>query len=164
MGKNWGQSDLTHFVRKKQIKSSDPFRKLMGLGPFMKAMGLGRVEILVDTLKVDGENFYLEFHLHSSVEAEGWSESSYPVCTLCSGYTSGWITEALTNGVIPIYSVEVECESTGKSNCCKFMVSSVNTLEENVQNYLNRTNNIKQISTVMNKMNWIFVDTYQQRN
>lgn len=150
-------------MQSKQIKASDSIRKLMGLGPFMKAIGLGKYEMIPDSLKIEGENFYMEFQVHSCAEAEEWSESTSPVCTLCSGYASGWITEALTNGVVPIYAFEVECEATGKTNCCKFVVSSVSTVQENVQNYLYRTNNVKDLTAIMQKMNSVFVDSNRQQ-
>jgi two-component sensor histidine kinase/predicted hydrocarbon binding protein len=115
-----GKEDALAFHKKMEL--SDPVQKLSA-GPVHFAFtGWANVEILPESNPSPDENFFLKYIHHNSFEAQSWikanRKSDFPVCTMNSGYSSGWCEESFG---IALTAVEVECEARGDKQCTFIM-------------------------------------------
>ena len=125
-----GKEDAKAFHKK--MKLEDPIQKLSA-GPIHFAYtGWANVEILAESNPSPDENFFLKYHHHNSFEAQSWKKagrrSTFPVCTMNSGYSSGWCEESFG---IPLTAVEISCEAKGDENCTFIMAPP-----DRIQEYL----------------------------
>ncbi|UKN00617.1 hypothetical protein K6119_12845 [Paracrocinitomix mangrovi] len=123
-----GREDAKDFHKKMKLK--EPIERLSA-GPVHFAFtGWANVEILPECNPVPNENFYLKYHHHNSFEAQSWikagKKSEIPVCTMNSGYSSGWCEESFG---IPLTAIEIECEAQGAENCT-FIMAPPNRIYE----------------------------------
>ncbi|MBD3636216.1 MAG: XylR N-terminal domain-containing protein [Crocinitomicaceae bacterium] len=115
-----GKEDAKAFHKKMNLK--DPVEKLSA-GPVHFAFtGWANVEILPESNPAPDDTFFLKYVHHNSFEAQSWisagRKSDIPVCTMNSGYSSGWCEESFG---IPLTAVELECEAHGAENCTFIM-------------------------------------------
>lgn len=121
--------DIAHVLGKKdalsfhdKMKLEDPVEKLSA-GPVHFAFtGWANVEILPESNPSPDDNYYLKFYHHNSFEAQAWlaasRKSKGPVCTMNSGYSSGWCEESFG---ISLTTVEIACEAAGDEHCTFIM-------------------------------------------
>lgn len=115
-----GKEDALAFHKK--MKLTDPVQKLSA-GPVHFAFtGWANVEILPESRPSPDENFFLKYYHHNSFEAQSWIKAKrkahFPVCTMNSGYSSGWCEESFG---FPLTAVEIECEAHGDDHCTFIM-------------------------------------------
>lgn len=129
--------DIGHVLGKKDALSfhermslTDPIEKLSA-GPVQFAYtGWANVEILPESNPSPDENFYLKYHHHNSFEAQSWLKakrtSDKPVCTMNSGYSSGWSAESYG---MSLTAVEISCEAC-RDEYCTFVMAPPNKINE----------------------------------
>jgi two-component sensor histidine kinase/predicted hydrocarbon binding protein len=115
-----GKEDALAFHEKMNLV--DPLEKLAA-GPVHFAFtGWANVEISPESNPSLDEHFYLKFYHHNSFEAQAWMKakipSEIPVCTMNSGYSSGWCEESFG---MPLTAVEIACEAHGAERCTFIM-------------------------------------------
>ncbi len=116
-----GKADAKSFANKIAVKDN---LEIFSTGPILFAhAGWGLVEILPESNVVPNENYYLSYNHHHSFEVDEWLKrgikTSFPVCTMNAGYSSGWCEECFG---ISLVTVEVECRAKG-DNICKFIMA-----------------------------------------
>ena len=121
--------DIAHVLGKEdakvfhqRMKLSDPLQKLSAGPVHFAYTGWANVEILPESNPNPDDTFLLKFHHHNSFEAQSWikakRKSEIPVCTMNSGYSSGWCAESFG---IPLTTVEICCEAQGAKHCTFIM-------------------------------------------
>jgi two-component sensor histidine kinase/predicted hydrocarbon binding protein len=121
--------DIAHVLGKEdakvfhqRMKLSDPLHKLSAGPVHFAYTGWANVEILPESNPSPDDTFLLKFHHHNSFEAQSWikakRKSEIPVCTMNSGYSSGWCAESFG---IPLTTVEICCEAQGAKHCTFIM-------------------------------------------
>ncbi len=137
IGNVLGKKDAKAFHKKMKLK--DAVQKLSAGPVHFAYTGWANVEIHPDSRPSPDDNFYLKYYHHNSFEAQSWikakRKSEGPVCTMNSGYSSGWCEESFG---IPLTSVEIECEAHGADKCTFIMAPP-----EKINEYLDKEESIK---------------------
>lgn len=125
-----GKEDAKAFHQK--MKLTDPVQKLSAGPVHFAYTGWANVEILPESNPSPDENFFLKYYHHNSFEAQSWiktnRKSDIPVCTMNSGYSSGWCEESFG---IPLTAVEIECEAHGAKHCT-FIMAPPDRIQEHL--------------------------------
>ena len=129
-----GKVDAIAFHKNLSLK--DPLEKLAA-GPIHFAYtGWANVEISSESNPSPGENFFLKYQHHNSFEAQAWikagKKSDSPVCTMNSGYSTGWCEESFG---VSLTAVEISCEAKGDDSCT-FIMAPTNKIEDYVEEYV----------------------------
>lgn len=133
--------DIAHVLGKKdaaafhvKMKLTDPIQQLSAGPVHFAYSGWANVEILEESNPSPDENFFLKFHHHNSFEAQSWikakRKSEIPVCTMNSGYSSGWCEASFG---IALTTVEICCEAQGADHCTFIMAPP-----HKIQSYLDK--------------------------
>lgn len=134
-----GKKDAKAFH--KRMKLTDPIQKLSAGPVHFAYTGWANVEILTESNPSPDQNFFLKYHHHNSFEAQSWIKakraSDKPVCTMNSGYSSGWCEESFG---IPLTAVEISCEACGDENCT-FIMAPPNKINEYLEEIKNVNKN-----------------------
>lgn len=127
-----GKEDAKAFHKK--MKLQDPVQKLSAGPVHFAYTGWANVEVLPESKPSPDSNFFMKYYHHNSFEAQAWIKagrtSKLPVCTMNSGYSSGWCEESFG---IPLTAVEISCEAQGADHCT-FIMAPPDRIEE----YLDR--------------------------
>lgn len=137
--------DLAHAVGRSDART---FHAKMGLvepiarlsaGPIHFAhSGWAFVDISPESRPVAGPDFYLLYDHPYSFESDAWlragKQRGFTVCVMNAGYSSGWCEESFG---LPLVAVEVLCRARG-DDCCRFIMSPPQRLQEHVERYLKR--------------------------
>jgi len=126
-----GLEDAKTFHSKMNL--TDPISKLSA-GPVHFAYSGWAFVDIIEGNPTDDENFYLKYNHPYSFEADSWIDkgikSEKPVCTMNSGYSSGWCEESFG---IPLTAVEITCRAKGDENCTFIMAHP-----DKIQDYLDK--------------------------
>lgn len=121
-----GLEDAKTFHKKMNL--TDPVSKLSAGPVHFAYSGWAFVDIIDGTPSAD-ENFYLKFNHPYSFEASSWLakgiKSDVPVCTMNSGYSSGWCEESFG---VPLTTVEITCKAKG-DDMCTFVMAHPNKIQ-----------------------------------
>ncbi|MBN4071525.1 XylR N-terminal domain-containing protein [Crocinitomix catalasitica] len=135
-----GKEDGKAFHKKMELK--DPVQKLSAGPVHFAYTGWANVEILPESKPSPDNDYFIKYYHHNSFEAQSWikagRKSDHPVCTMNSGYSSGWCQESFG---IPLTAVEIACEAQGAEKCT-FIMAPPDRIEE----YLDREEMVKDIS------------------
>ena len=111
-----GKEDAKAFHQKMDLK--DPVQKLSAGPVHFAYTGWANVEVLPESAPSPDNNYFLKYYHHNSFEAQAWiragRKSKSPVCTMNSGYSSGWCEASFR---IPLTAVEIACEAQGAEHC-----------------------------------------------
>ncbi|MGV6860776.1 MAG: histidine kinase dimerization/phosphoacceptor domain -containing protein [Putridiphycobacter sp.] len=128
-----GLEDAKVFHQKMNLK--DPISKLSA-GPVHFAYSGWAFVDIIDSNPTPDENYYLKYNHPYSFEAQSWLvkgiKSTVPVCTMNSGYSSGWCEESFG---IPLTTVEISCKAKGDDTCTFIMAPP-----HKIQGYLDKEN------------------------
>jgi len=94
------------------------------LGPaYFSYAGWGEVSLDESSRLEPGPGFLLRYVHRRSFEADVWLEqglsSTFPVCVMNAGYSSGWTSEVFG---LPLSAVEVRCRAMGH-DACRFVMA-----------------------------------------
>lgn len=115
-----GLEDAANLHEKMKLKN--PISK-MSAGPVHFAYtGWAFVDILPESRPSKNDDFYLKYRHPFSFEADSWiragKRSSFPVCIMNAGYSSGWCEASFG---MSLTSVEVTCRARGDKHCTFIM-------------------------------------------
>lgn len=126
-----GLEDARTFHSKMNL--ADPISKLSAGPVHFAYTGWASVNI-IEGNPTEDKNFYLKYNHPYSFEADSWIDkglkSDQPVCTMNSGYSSGWCEESFG---VPLTAVEISCRAKGDENCTFIMAHP-----DKIKNYLNK--------------------------
>lgn len=132
-----GREDAKDFHKKMNL--TDALEKLSAGPVYFAFAGWANVEILPESNPIPDDNFFLKYYHHNSFEAQAWikagRKSELPVCTMNSGYSSGWCEESFG---LPLTAVEIECEAHGAERCTFIMAPP-----HKIQEYLEKEDTFK---------------------
>ena len=116
-----GKQDAKDFHKK--LNLIDPMEKL-SVGPVLFShTGWAFVDIFPESNPSPDEGFYLVYDHIYSFESEAWLEagkkSTFPVCVMNAGYSSGWCEESFG---IPLVASEILCKAKG-DKACRFIMA-----------------------------------------
>ncbi|MCC6408819.1 MAG: response regulator [Planctomycetes bacterium] len=129
-----GKSDARAFHQKMGLV--DPLAKLSA-GPIHFAhTGWAFVDILPESRPAPDESCSLVFDHPYSFESHAWlaagERSTFPVCIMNAGYSSGWCEESFG---VELVAAEILCRAKG-DDCCRFVMAHPRHLEARVSHYL----------------------------
>ncbi|MBK7818344.1 MAG: PAS domain S-box protein [Sphingobacteriaceae bacterium] len=123
-----GHEDALSFHKKLKLK--DPISKLSAGPVHFAYTGWASVDISTDSNPSPDGNFFLKYNHPFSFEADSWiklkKKSSFPVCIMNSGYSSGWCEASFG---IPLTAVEITCRAKGDKEC-SFIMAPPSRIEE----------------------------------
>jgi two-component system, cell cycle sensor histidine kinase and response regulator CckA len=131
-----GRSDAKNFHDKMQL--SDPIAR-MSAGPVHFAhAGWAFVE-LADEAKPTSDDEFLSIYDHPySFESDAWVRagraSTFPVCIMGSGYSSGWCEESFG---VKLVAAEILCRAKG-DHTCRFVMAPPERIAARIQEYIAR--------------------------
>jgi signal transduction histidine kinase/predicted hydrocarbon binding protein len=153
MFKDWGEDkasemarnllfDFAHAIGKmdarnfhKRMNLQDPIEKLSAGPIHFSHTGWAFVDIFAQSRPTPDENYYLIYDHPFSFEADAWEKSgrksSFCVCAMNAGYSSGWCEESFG---IPLVASEIMCKARGDS-ACRFIMAHPSKIAQYVQAY-----------------------------
>ncbi len=131
-----GKADAKSFFSK--MKLTDPIEKLSAGPVHFAYTGWASVKIHPLSNPVPNKNFYLIYDHPYSFEAQAWLEkgekTTFPVCVMNSGYSSGWCEESFG---VSLVTAEVECRAKGDRHC-RFIMAHPSRLKDYISEYCKR--------------------------
>ena len=128
-----GKMDAKNFHQRMGLK--DPIEKLSAGPIHFSHTGWAFVDIFAQSRPTADENYYLIYDHPFSFEADAWIESgrksSFCVCAMNAGYSSGWCEESFG---IPLVTSEIMCRARGDS-ACRFIMAHPSKIAQYVQEY-----------------------------
>lgn len=129
-----GAADARNFHEKMSL--TDPIEKLSA-GPIHFAhSGWAFVDVLPQSRPSPDEDYFLIYNHPYSFESDSWvkagKQTSFPVCVMNAGYSSGWCEESF--GVTLVAS-EILCKAKG-DDCCRFVMAHPSRIEGFIKSYL----------------------------
>jgi len=129
-----GKMDARNFHQ--QMSVQDPIEKLSAGPIHFSHTGWAYVDIFAESRPTPDENYYLIYDHPFSFEADAWDKSgkksSFCVCAMNAGYSSGWCEESFG---IPLVASEIMCRARGDSTC-RFIMAHSTKIEQYLQAYL----------------------------
>jgi len=129
-----GKMDARNFHQ--QMSVQDPIEKLSAGPIHFSHTGWAYVDIFAESRPTPDENYYLIYDHPFSFEADAWDKSgkksSFCVCAMNAGYSSGWCEESFG---IPLVASEIMCRARGDSTC-RFIMAHSTKIEQYIQAYL----------------------------
>ncbi len=129
-----GMIDARNFHQ--QMGVQDPIDKLSAGPIHFSYTGWAFVDIFAESRPTPDENYYLIYDHPFSFEADAWKksgkESSFCVCAMNAGYSSGWCEESFG---IPLVASEIMCRAKGDSTC-RFIMAHPTKIKQYLQEYL----------------------------
>jgi signal transduction histidine kinase/predicted hydrocarbon binding protein len=154
MFKDWGEEkasemarnllfDVAHAIGKMDARNfhqrmglHDPIEKLSAGPIHFSHTGWAFVDIFAESRPTADENYYLIYDHPFSFEADAWEssgrKSSFCVCVMNAGYSSGWCEESFG---IPLVASEIMCRAKGDS-ACRFIMAHPSKIAQYIQAYL----------------------------
>ena len=154
MFKDWGEEkasemarsllfDVAHAIGKMDARNfhqrmglQDPIEKLSAGPIHFSHTGWAFVDIFAESRPTADENYYLIYDHPFSFEADAWEKSgkksSFCVCAMNAGYSSGWCEESFG---IPLVASEIMCRARGDS-ACRFIMAHPSKIAQYLQAYL----------------------------
>jgi two-component system cell cycle sensor histidine kinase/response regulator CckA len=132
-----GRSDARNLCSKMELR--DPMERMMAGPVHFAHSGWASVELFGDSNMVASRDYCTMFDHPYSFESDAWlragRRSSFPVCIMNAGYSSGWSEESFG---INLVSSEVLCRARG-DEVCRFIMAHPERIEEFVAGYRERT-------------------------
>ncbi len=129
-----GKMDARNFHQKMGVQ--DPIEKLSAGPIHFSHTGWAFVDIFAQSRPTPDENYYLIYDHPFSFEADAWEnsgrKSSFCVCAMNAGYSSGWCEESFG---IPLVASEIICRARG-DNACRFIMAHPSKIRQHIQEYL----------------------------
>jgi len=129
-----GKMDARNFHQKMGVQ--DPIEKLSAGPIHFSHTGWAFVDIFAESRPTPDENYYLMYDHPFSFEADAWEKSgkksSFCVCAMNAGYSSGWCEESFG---IPLVASEIMCRAKG-DNTCRFIMAHPSRIRQYLQDYL----------------------------
>jgi signal transduction histidine kinase/ActR/RegA family two-component response regulator len=129
-----GKSDARNFHAKMSLE--DPIARLSAGPVHFAHTGWAFVDILEESRPGPEEEFFFLYDHPYSFESEAWRDSgkvsSFPVCIMNAGYSSGWCEESFG---VQLVSSEVLCRARG-DECCRFVMAHPDQIEERLRTYM----------------------------
>jgi two-component system cell cycle sensor histidine kinase/response regulator CckA len=129
-----GKMDARNFHQKMGVH--DPIEKLSAGPIHFSHTGWAFVDIFAESRPTPDENYYLIYDHPFSFEADAWEKSgkksSFCVCAMNAGYSSGWCEESFG---IPLVASEIMCKARGDSTC-RFIMAHPSKIRQYFQEYL----------------------------
>ncbi len=129
-----GRADAKAFCDRFDL--DDPLERFTAGPVHFAQSGWASVELIEEHIDEDDPENYLIFDHHNSFEADAWLEArggtTVPVCTMNSGYSSGWVSESVGTNLV---TTEILCRARG-DDCCRFVMASPDTIDERIEAYL----------------------------
>jgi PAS domain S-box-containing protein len=129
-----GRADARSFYERSKLEGVLE-RFLAGPVHFAKS-GWASVELIEEHVEPSSDDSYLIFDHHHSFEADAWLDArdgaELPVCTMSSGYSSGWVSESVDTRLV---TTEILCRARG-DDCCRFVMASPETINQRIKDYL----------------------------
>jgi len=128
-----GRSDARNFHVKMGL--DDPIARLSAGPVHFAHAGWAFVDISPNSNPVQGDDYVLHYDHPYSFESDTWlrsgRRSTYPVCIMNAGYSSGWCSESFGQ---PLVSAEVRCRGRG-DDACRFVMAPPHRIEEYVARF-----------------------------
>ncbi len=128
-----GKMDAKNFHQRMGLK--DPIEKLSAGPIHFSHTGWAFVDIFAQSRPTADENYYLIYDHPFSFESDAWQKSgrksSFCVCAMSAGYSSGWCEESFG---IPLVASEIMCRARGDS-ACRFIMAHPSNIAQHVQAY-----------------------------
>ncbi len=129
-----GKMDARNFHQKMGVH--DPIEKLSAGPIHFSHTGWAFVDIFAESRPTPDENYYLIYDHPFSFEADAWEnsgkKSSFCVCAMNAGYSSGWCEESF--GVLLVAS-EITCRAKG-DRTCRFIMAHPSKIGQYLREYL----------------------------
>ena len=129
-----GKMDARNFHR--QMGLQNPIEKLSAGPIHFSHTGWAFVDISAESKPTADENYYLIYDHPFSFEADAWErsgrKSSFCVCAMNAGYSSGWCEESFG---VPLVASEIMCRAKGDS-ACRFIMAHPSKMAQYIQEYL----------------------------
>jgi signal transduction histidine kinase/predicted hydrocarbon binding protein len=129
-----GKMDARNFHQKMGVQ--DPIEKLSAGPIHFSHTGWAFVDIFAESRPTPDENYYLIYDHPFSFEADAWEKSgkksSFCVCAMNAGYSSGWCEESFG---IPLVASEIMCRAKSDSTC-RFIMAHPSKIRHYLQEYL----------------------------
>ncbi len=111
-----GLADARAFAERMHLQ--DPIARLSAGPVHFAHAGWAFVDILPESSPAPDAEFYLVYDHPYSFESDSWlaaaKPSTRPVCTMNSGYSSGWCEDAFG---LPLVAAEILCRAKGDATC-----------------------------------------------
>ncbi len=129
-----GKSDARNFQEKMNLH--EPLEKLSAGPIHFSHTGWAFVDIFPESHPSPDEEYLLIYDHPYSFESDAWKRqgrsSTFPVCIMNAGYSSGWCEESF--GVTLVAS-EILCQARG-DDCCRFIMAPPARIEEHINRYM----------------------------
>jgi two-component system cell cycle sensor histidine kinase/response regulator CckA len=131
-----GRSDAKNFHDKMQLK--DPIAR-MSAGPVhFSHSGWAFVEVSDEARPTSDDEFVSVYDHPYSFESDAWVRagrvSTFPVCIMGSGYSSGWCEESFG---LKLVAAEILCRAKG-DHTCRFVMAPPERIAARIQEYIAR--------------------------
>jgi len=134
--------DLAHAIGKADARSFhakmglvDPIARLSAGPVHFSHTGWAFVDIHAESVAAPDDSYCLIFDHPYSFESDAWIRagraSSFPVCIMNAGYSSGWCEESFG---IELVASEVLCRARGDEHC-RFVMATPSAIERHVRAY-----------------------------
>lgn len=131
-----GKADARAFHRKMGV--TDPIEKLSAGPVHFSHTGWAFVDILPESHPGPEGDYFLIYDHPYSFESDTWlrskRRSTFPVCVMNAGYSSGWCEESFG---VPLVAVEIECLAAGGKHC-RFIMAPPSRIEAHLAHYRRR--------------------------
>jgi signal transduction histidine kinase len=141
-----GKMDARNFHQKMGVQN--PIEKLSAGPIHFSHTGWAFVDIFPQSRPTPDENYYLIYDHPFSFEADAWEKSgkksSFCVCAMNAGYSSGWCEESFG---IPLVASEIMCRARSDSTC-RFIMAHPSKIRQYLQEYLQNHPDISSNATL----------------
>ncbi|MCE5237198.1 response regulator [bacterium] len=128
-----GKADAKVFHQKMGLV--DPIEKLSAGPVHFAYSGWAFVDILPESSPSPDNDFYLIYDHPFSFESHSWltkgRQTTFPVCVMNAGYSSGWCEESFG---IQLVATEVECKAKGDKHC-RFIMAPPGRIVDHIARY-----------------------------
>lgn len=131
-----GKQDARNFHKKMHLQ--DPIEKLSAGPVYFAHSGWAFVDISPESSPSPDENYYLIYDHPYSFESAAWlaagKKSTFPVCVMNAGYSSGWCEESFGLGLV---ATEITCQAKGDP-ACRFIMAPPSRIEGHIAAYMSK--------------------------
>lgn len=132
-----GKMDARNFHKKMHLH--DPIEKLSAGPIHFSHTGWAFVDIFPESSASPDENYCLLYDHPFSFESDAWIRAgrttTFPVCVMNAGYSSGWCEESFG---VSLVASEIMCKAKG-DEACRFVMAHPSRIERYIQDYLKKT-------------------------
>ena len=131
-----GRTDAKNFHEQMQL--TDPVAKLSAGPVHFAHAGWAFVDIFAESRATADEEFCLVYDHPYSFESDAWvragRSSTFPVCIMNAGYSSGWCEESFQ---VKLVAAELLCRGKGDETC-RFVMAPPGRIQGRIQEYIAR--------------------------